>query len=347
MYRRQVRVIYPLDRGRMVLRSEADWGRDIEPTGVDEARATSTFELSAESGHLDFKPCLRDGDAFYWAAGANKLVTLPVAGPRDVYPYFFANASGEVSDILKLPSEILGREVRMRIYLPAGYGENPHKRYPVIYMHDGRNLFFPEEAFLGQDWQIDETLGVLDMMNAIDPTIVIGIHSVDRTREFSQPGYEAYARSLVEEVKPTIDARLRTLPDVGSTSVMGSSLGGVVSLYTAWEHPQVFGNVACLSSTFWYQNDLLERVHRDDFASRRHLRIYLDSGWPRDNYEVTLSMAYALVEAGFRHGTNLLHFAFPFAEHSEDSWAARSHLPLQFFSGRLARHARELPAASL
>ena len=72
---------------------------------------------------------------------------------------------------------------------------------------------------------------------------------------------------------------------------MGASLGGVVSFFLGWEYPQVFGNVACLSSSFGYRDDLLRRVKEDCLDDRRDLRIYLDSGWPRDNYETTVTMA--------------------------------------------------------
>jgi predicted alpha/beta superfamily hydrolase len=116
---------------------------------------------------------------------------------------------------------------------------------------------------------------------------------------------------------------------------MGSSLGGVVSFFLAWQWPDVFGNAACMSSTFGWQDDLIERVRREPRASRESLRIYLDSGWPNDNYEPTLAMAVALLERGFRLRRDLLHFAFPLAGHDEGAWSARLHLPLQLFSGKL------------
>ena len=125
------------------------------------------------------------------------------------------------------------------------------------------------------------------------------------------------------ELKAQIDDEYRTLSGPRTTGVMGSSLGGVVSFYLAWQYPQVFGNVACLSSTFSWRDDLIERVRREPSEPRSDLRIYLDSGWPNDNYEVTLSLANALVERGFMVGRDLIHFAFPHHRHTEGAWASR------------------------
>jgi predicted alpha/beta superfamily hydrolase len=109
---------------------------------------------------------------------------------------------------------------------------------------------------------------------------------------------------------------------------MGSSLGGVVSFYAGWEYPEVFGQVGALSATFGYRDDLLARVQAE---KRRPIRVYLDSGWPQDNYEVTRGMAAALRRRGLREGQDLLYLAYPEGRHEEDSWASRCHVPFQFF----------------
>src|SRR4029434_3103713 len=153
---------------------------------------------------------------------------------------------------------------------------NTLKRYPVLYMHDGNNLFLKEEAFLGNTWRTDEVLCVLDKMNALAAACVWGIHPNEREGEYTQPGYEDYGRFLVETLKPLINAKYRTLAGAINTAVMGSSLGGVVSFYLGWQWPEVFGKIACLSSTFAYRDDLLERIAEEP---KRRIRIYLDSGW--------------------------------------------------------------------
>jgi predicted alpha/beta superfamily hydrolase len=128
-----------------------------------------------------------------------------------------------------------------------------------------------------------------------------------------------------------VNAKYRTLTGPAATAVMGSSLGGVVSLYLAWQWPEIFGHTACLSSTFGYRDDLFERVRTEE---KRPLKIYLDSGWPRDNYEVTRQMRNLLLERDYQEGGELLYLAFPRARHTESDWAMRAHIPFQHFFGR-------------
>ena len=294
----KVRLTYPLERGRIVLRTDADWDRDVEPVAVTEAQTIHEFELPVDRPVIQFKPCLIEDDELHWASGTNEFLLPRGDEPFEVRPHFFSQGRGRITPLIEIPSE-LGRARRVRIYLPAGYDENTLRRYPVLYMHDGKNLFIPEESFTGSDWQIDSTMNQLDAMNLIRRTIVVGIHTSAREFEYTQPGYEAYGSSILHEIKPWVDARYRTLDGPDNTCVMGSSLGGVVSFYLAWRWPETFGNAACLSSTFHHFDDLFERVRNDPIEPRRNLRIYLDSGWPRDNYDVTLSMAALLVSRGF------------------------------------------------
>jgi predicted alpha/beta superfamily hydrolase len=120
-------------------------------------------------------------------------------------------------------------------------------------------------------------------------------------------------------------------------SVWGSSLGGVVSFYSVWQHPEVFGAAVCMSSTFSLKDNLIDRVLTEP---TRDVAFYLDSGWPGDNYEVTVGMAMGLVSRGWRYGHNLFHLAFPMAEHNEKAWGMRLYLPLQFLNGAVARASR-------
>jgi len=148
--------------------------------------------------------------------------------------------------------------------------------------------------------------------------------------DYTRPGYERYGRFLVERVKPWVDETYRTLAGPADTVAMGSSLGGVVSLYLAWQWPEVFGNAACLSSTFGYRDDLHARIEGEP---KRPIKVYLDSGWPGDNYETTRAMRNALRVRGYRDGEDLFYLAFPHAHHDEASWAMRAHIPFQFFFG--------------
>jgi predicted alpha/beta superfamily hydrolase len=344
----RVKVHYPLAEGRMVLRSDRDWDADIAPVDQDSAGASFTFELTWERGvYSYFKPVLHDAKGPHWAQGENYLAlsTGQAAAPpwtagastggagsahRDIYPHFFGDASCSECGVVRLPSRDGEREHTLRVFYPPGYDENTLESYPVVYMQDGQNLFFPQEAFGGNPWRIGETLRILDAMNLIRKVIVVGIYPRDRMQDYTQEGYEPYGRFLVEEVKPWVDATYRTLHGPETTVTMGSSLGGLVSLLLGWRWPQVFGCIGCLSSTFGWREDLFARVGAEP---KRDIRIYLDSGWPRDNYEVTRAMRDLLVARGYAEGRDLLYLAFPRATHDEASWAMRAHVPFQFFFG--------------
>lgn len=322
----RITVRYPVLHGHLVLRTALDWERDVEP--LEATNEGAVFEVPTSSQTVTFKPCLvRDG-AFFWSQGAD--YTLGRFDPdAEVWPFFFAEERGRVSDVMRFERD--GQAHAVRVYLPPGYDENHLRTFPVLYMQDGRNLFMPEEAFGGREWRVDETMDRLDRMYAVRKVIVVGVAPIERMRDYTRPGYGPYGDFLVGTVKPAIDRAFRTRPGPADTVVMGSSLGGVVSLQLAWQHPDVFGNAACLSSTFGYEDDLFERIEREP---KRAIRLYLDSGWPRDNFDATNAMRDLLVYRGFRLGDDLLSWSFPEGGHNEDSWAHRLHLPFQFFFGR-------------
>ncbi|HEV8199874.1 MAG TPA: alpha/beta hydrolase-fold protein [Candidatus Polarisedimenticolia bacterium] len=331
-------VHYPSGPGRLALRAEPDWEKDIAPSRSDPARGRYEFRLPAEGPFLYFKPVVHDERGLHWALGENSLALASAAAPTVVYPYFFEEPGCTECAVAERRSRDAGDGAqqdawRFRVFLPPGYHENTLARYPVAYMQDGQNLFFPEESFGGAHWRVRETLEALDSMSLIRKAIVVGVYPRDRMRDYTRPGYEAYGRFLVRELKPWIDATYRTLPGPEETAVLGSSLGGVVSFYLAWEHPQVFGMAGCLSSTFGWQDDLLARVASEP---RRKVRFYLDSGWPRDNYEVTRAMRDRLAARGYRPGHDLFHLAYPEAKHDERAWAGRLHVPFQWFFQRPA-----------
>jgi predicted alpha/beta superfamily hydrolase len=325
-----IRVIYPLEDARIVLRTEQDWDRNIEPVG--RTGSLSEFSIETQRPYFYFKPVLLRDDSAYWSRGENFLAIATSGAPLEIHPYFREDTRCSVCELMPPLASASGTAHRFRVFLPPGYYENTLKKYPVLYMHDGHNLFFKEEAFLGKSWRADEVLGVLDKMNAIEEVIVVGIYPNDREVEYTSPGYELYGRFLVETLKPLIDSRYRARTGPTDTAVMGSSLGGVVSFYLGWQWPDVFGKVACLSSTFALHDNLLERIRTE---KKRDIRIYLDSGWPGDNYEATRSMRDRLIWKGYCPGLELFYLAFPEARHDENAWATRSPIPLQFLFGRL------------
>lgn len=338
----RVTVTYPVSSlarpaARLVLRTDLDWDKDVLPVSVLDPGPPGApgdrvaFEIPFHAPFHAVKPCIRDGDSLHWSKGSDYVLSANEVDP-DIWPYFFAEERGRVSDVLRVPCEEgSDRSHAVRVYFPPGYDENTLGRFPVVYMNDGQNLFLPEEAFAGQEWQVDETMDRLDRMNAIRKALVVGVAPSDRERQYTLPGYRDYGRFMVERLKPLVDAKLRTRPGPHDTVVMGSSLGGVASLHLAWAHPGVFGRAACLSSTFGYNDDLFQRIATEP---KRDILVYLDSGWPRDNFDATNAMRDLLVSRGYALGRDLLQFSFPDGTHDEGSWSGRLHVPFQFFLGR-------------
>jgi len=323
----KVRVHYEAGDGTVVLRTDDDWEQDLEPARVEGDGTRFEFPLAFGNRPFRyFKPLLLRGGTRHWSGGENYLALQNGLDTLDVYPHFFSAEACSACVLHQLGDGL--REHAVRVFYPSGYDENTLERYPVVYMQDGQNLFFADEAFGGHDWMIGETLNVLSSMNLVRRAIVVGVYPQDRMRDYTRDGYADFGRFLIDIVKPWVDTHYRTLGGPQNTAVMGSSLGGVVSLYLAWQWPEVFGFAGCMSSTFGYRDDLAQRVTREE---KRPIRVYLDSGWPRDNYEVTRNMRNRLVESGYVEGRDLMYLAFPHARHDERAWAMRAHIPFQHF----------------
>jgi predicted alpha/beta superfamily hydrolase len=194
-------------------------------------------------------------------------------------------------------SEILDNHRRILVYLPPGYKPRGKKRYPVLYVNDGQNVFDAETAFNGIDWGIDETLEYLIYEGEIREIIVVAVYNTpDRTEEYTYipddeeeegggGNADAYAAFLINELKPFIDSHYKTLSDAENTGIMGSSYGGLCALYLGWTYPEVFSIVAAISPSLWWANrDLISRIANDDkpFGPSK---IWLDMGTMEDDDE--------------------------------------------------------------
>lgn len=232
---------------------------------------------------------------------------------------------------LEFESKILGETRKIRVYLPRGYRQHAERRYPVLYVKDGQNIF--EHGAFGT-WAAHQKLDRLTRRGEIEELIVVAVdHGVGRNKEYVPPedgGHaDRYARFLVEELKPWIDERYRTLVDAANTGIMGSSLGGLVAFYVAWTYPEVFGKVASLSGSWWirrWRNRLL-------CDRKRSLRCYLDSGDSgpaNDCVQHTVTMRKILMNLGFRMGEDLQHRIARGQVHTESAWGERIVHALRF-----------------
>ena len=236
------------------------------------------------------------------------------------------------------------------VWLPPGYGLM-RRRHPVIYFQDGQNIFDPATAFLGNAWQAGDRATELIRAHQIAAPIMVGVHNTgfNRMNEYAPTPAEftgwdgekcrstgdakRYARFLVNELKPFIDARYLTLPGVRHTALVGSSMGGLVSLYFALWHPRVFGHVAALSPSVWWDNRAV--IH--EFARLRKkpdIRLWLDMGTAEPGWEAIRLLRDALVAKGWKPGADLAYLEATGAEHTEAAWAARIGDVLQWIVGR-------------
>lgn len=182
------------------------------------------------------------------------------------------------------PGEHATRTVR--VYTPDAYDARPHARFPVLYMHDGQNVLEHAESARWDTWCANTTLEALVREGAVEPWVIVAIdHGPNRFEQYS-PWDEprlgvtgrgpAYASFLVESLKPWVDATYRTRPGPEWTATMGSSLGGLISLYLGWRHPDVFGRIGGVSPTvMWSLGRLFEAWTAH---TGRWSRIYLDTG---------------------------------------------------------------------
>jgi enterochelin esterase-like enzyme len=181
----------------------------------------------------------------------------------------------------------------VHIYLPPSYVQDPTRRYPVLYLHDGQNVFSSAGtniAFGWGNWELDKTADDLSRSNQMREIIMVAVESGrDRYQELNgrhhatgtttNTAFENYAAFLITELKPQVDRAYRTLPDAPNTAVMGSSMGGIGSLILGWEHPEVFGKVASLSGAFQVEHtNFLNTVLKPYTGPAKPLRVYLDSG---------------------------------------------------------------------
>jgi predicted alpha/beta superfamily hydrolase len=247
----------------------------------------------------------------------------------------------------RFPSSYLSTPREVIVYLPPGY--DTAARYPVFYLQDGQNLFDPATAFGGQDWRADITADQLILSGAIEPILMVGVYNtgVRRLSEYTptrdktlrKGGKGArYAQMLARELKPFIEHEYRAKKSPADNAVGGSSLGGLVTLQTGLLYPRVFGKLAVISpSVWWDQRSILAavRVYKQPVRSR----IWLDVGTEEsDASHLVVSDARllrdALIEKGWREGEDLKYTEFAGAGHSEYAWGGRFGEVLRYFFGK-------------
>lgn len=241
----------------------------------------------------------------------------------------YHTVTGEVLILPDVWSAELQNTRDVLVYLPPSYHRG-QKRYPVIYMHDAQNLFDRGTGFAGQEWEVDETMEELSEGGM--EAIIVGLtNTPQRINEYNPFRYarhgrgEDYLAFIGEAIKPVIDRDFRTLPDRAHTGIMGSSMGGLISLYGFFQRPEVFGFAGVMSPSVWFAGGAIYSFIREKpFIPGK---IYLDNG-TRENSARKLNAT--LVEKGYEPGVNLLYVVEQDAEHHEPAWARRLPEALRF-----------------
>jgi predicted alpha/beta superfamily hydrolase len=250
--------------------------------------------------------------------------------------------TGTIERFPEFRSEILGLERRIWVYLPPMYEDEDERRFPVLYMHDGQNVFDGATAYLaGKEWEADETAERLIAEGRIEPLIIVAVDNggAARVEEYTptvdrrgRGGHlDPHARMLVEEVKPWVDETFRTRPGREDTGIAGSSYGALAALWTGLTYPDVFGKIAALSPSVGRDNrQILGFVA--SLPEKPDTRIWTDIGTlesPRA-VEDARRLRDALLAKGWEEGVDLRYLEAAGEGHNETAWAKRVPAILEF-----------------
>ena len=244
-------------------------------------------------------------------------------------------------------SKILGNRRDILVYLPRGYRRFSRRRYPVLYLHDGQNVFDAATSFSGVEWGVDETAERLIRGNLIEPLIIIAVANMgeDRVHEYaptrgiidakakrtkrSQGLARLYGHFLMDELKPYIDRKYRTKRSPEFTGLGGSSLGGLVTLAIGILYPHAFSRLMVMSPSIWWDNFAIYRLV-DSIEQKPPLRIWLDTGTAETGWEQARELRNRLIEKGWKLRKDIQYMEAQRADHSEAAWAARVEPALRF-----------------
>ncbi len=272
--------------------------------------------------------------------------------------------TGDIHSHPQFESRILRNKRDVQVYLPPGYRRTRQRRYPVLYLHDGQNVFDAATAFSGVEWGADESAERLTKKGLIEPLIIVAaanlgekrIHEYAPTRgvidssaprkKRSRGMLKKYGRFLGEELKPFIDREYRTRPEAEFTGLGGSSLGGLATLALGLWYPQTFSRLAVMSPSIWWDDCVIYRI-LDQTREKLPLKIWLDTGTQEPGWERARELRDRLVERGWRVDDDLQYTEVEGGNHSEGAWGARFEAVLRFLYPPLPPGMKERPPKPL
>jgi predicted alpha/beta superfamily hydrolase len=288
---------------------------------------------------------------------SNRKLTKPRADWELALHFIFGEAShfsmpkhsltGNIKRHRAFPSKILGNRRDVLVYLPRSYWHFSRRRYPVLYLQDGQNVFDAATSFAGVEWGVDETAERLIKEKLIEPLIIVAIANMGekrvdeyaptrgvidaraRRKKRSKGLARKYAHFLMEELKPYVDRKYRTNPGPEFTGLGGSSLGGLVTLAIGILYPHAFSRLMVMSPSIWWDNFAIYRLV-DSIEQKPPLKIWLDTGTSEPGWEQARELINRLVEKGWKPQKDLQYMEAQGANHSEAAWGARVEPALRF-----------------
>ena len=280
---------------------------------------------------------------------------------------------GIINRIDSFPTKFISPRT-VDIWLPSDYSKS--KKYSVIYMHDGQMLFDATSTWNKQEWRVDDVISKLSVENKIENLIVVAIWNIPTLRHtdlfpkkplenltevqhdlilekakkfgytftFETVNSDNYLKFIVEELKPFVDTNFSVYTDANHTAIMGSSMGGLISMYAICEYPKVFGKAACLS-THWigfreFENNPIPESFfvymKEKIPNSKNHTLYFDYGTETldANYiKYEYRVDEILKEKGY-DSTNSKNLKFEGENHSEASWQKRIYIPIEFMFGK-------------
>jgi len=280
---------------------------------------------------------------------------------------------GTINRIDSFPTKFISPRT-VDIWVPSDYKKS--RKYSVIYMHDGQMLFDATTTWNKQEWRIDDVITKLSSENKIENVIVVGIWNIPNLRHmdlfpkktlnyltkeqhdlviekakkfgysftFDAVNSDNYLKFIVKELKPFVDTNFSVYTDANHTAIMGSSMGGLISMYAICEYPKVFGKAVCLS-THWigfreFENNPIPESFfsymKEKLPNPKNHKLYFDYGTATldaDYLKYEYRVDEILKEKGY-DATNSKNLKFEGENHSEASWQKRIHIPLEFMFGK-------------
>jgi predicted alpha/beta superfamily hydrolase len=309
--------------------------------------ADGAVEFKVTRGSWDSEEILADGSVppnhvLPPGGASNQTVRIEVRGWKKPQPPPEPKITGRYRVHDAFTSRFLRFDRRVIVWLPFSYEKQTKRRYPALYMHDGQQVFDPQTSTHGVDWGVDETCTRLIAEGKLQEIIVVGSYcTADRFAEYDPADQGTnYTRFMIEELKPFIDRTYRTLPDRDHTAVAGSSMGGKISFYLAWMHPEVFFGAACLSPAFVTREktDLEIDLVRDADRPTPDIKLYMYCGGADEleqRFTLGMRQMHGLLRGrGIEDGESLLVVEDPAAVHNEAAWAKVTGQWLLFLFGK-------------